>query len=88
VHGIEEVQRSTRRWLGTFDDYSRNLEEVIDAGDQVVSVMRVRGKGRGSGAPVESRVAQVWTFRDGKVVRYRDFPNKADALKAAGLEES
>ena len=26
--------------------------------------------------------AQVWTFRDGKVVRYRGFETKEDALAA------
>jgi uncharacterized protein len=87
VRGVDAVKRSTRRWLGTFDDYSRALEELIDAGDEVIAVLRLRGTGRGSGAPIEGRVAQVWTFRNGKVVRYRDFPNKAAALMAAGLPD-
>jgi ketosteroid isomerase-like protein len=73
------------RWLGIFSDYSREVEALIDAGDEVIAVIRLRGKGRGSGAPIEGRVAQIWTFRNGKVVRYRDFPNKANALSAAGL---
>jgi ketosteroid isomerase-like protein len=87
VRGIDAVQRSTRRWFGTFEDCTRDLEELIDAGDEVIAVVRVRGKGRGSGARIEGRVAQVWTFRNGKVVRYRDFRDKAEALKAAGLKE-
>jgi ketosteroid isomerase-like protein len=85
VRGIEAATRSARSWLGAFEDYSREVEELIDAGDNVVSVVRVWGKGKGSGAPVEGRIAQVWTFRDGKVVRYREFPDRAQALKAAGL---
>jgi ketosteroid isomerase-like protein len=85
VRGYDAVRDATHRWLGTFDDYSRDLEELIDAGDDVITVLRLRGKGKGGGAPIEGRVAQVWTFRDGKVVRYRDFPKREDALKAAGL---
>jgi hypothetical protein len=33
------------------------------------------------------RIGQVWTFRDGKVVRYEALPTWREALEAAGLSE-
>ena len=40
-----------------------------------------------SGAEVEANVSQVFTFRNGKLVRAKLFQNRQDALEAAGLEE-
>ena len=32
---------------------------------------RLTGRGRGSGVVLEMRIGQLWTFRDGKVIRSR-----------------
>ena len=45
------------------------------------------GKGRGSGLVLDMRIGQVWTFRDGKIVRYEAFPSWERALNAAGMPE-
>jgi ketosteroid isomerase-like protein len=60
-------------------------EEIIDAGDNVVAFVRSRGRGRGSGVEVEDQSANVWTFRAGKVVRYRLYRDRDEAMRAAGL---
>jgi hypothetical protein len=44
-------------------------------------------RGKGSGAEAESRIGQVWTFRDGVVVRWENFSTPAEALEAAGIRE-
>ena len=49
--------------------------------------LRQWGRGKGSGVPVEYRFFGVWTFRDGKVIRYKGFNERAEALEAAGLRE-
>ena len=71
-----------------WESFHGELEELIDAGDKVVSAVMMRGKGKGSGVDVEMRVFQVWTVRDSQVVRlvggYRD---RSEALEAAGLSE-
>jgi ketosteroid isomerase-like protein len=55
------------RWLADFaqswDSYELDLERVIDVGDRVVSLFRIRAVGAGSGVPVERDDAMVWTFR-------------------------
>ena len=50
------------------------LVDVVDAGDQVVVVLDAGGR----------RVANLTTFRDGKVVEMVHYPDPDDALRAAG----
>jgi ketosteroid isomerase-like protein len=57
--------------------------ELIDAGEQVIAVLSVRGRGRVSGIELEYRPAGVWTLRQGKVVRVVWFPTRDEALEAA-----
>jgi ketosteroid isomerase-like protein len=60
-------------------------EELIDAGDQVVAFVRVHGRGKGSGAAVDARIAQVWTIRSERAIRLEYYGDRTEALKAAGL---
>jgi ketosteroid isomerase-like protein len=62
------------------------VEELIDAGDKVVAVIRVTGRGRVSGIEIEYSPAGVWTIRDGRIVRVVWFVARDDALEAAGVE--
>jgi ketosteroid isomerase-like protein len=88
-HGPEGVRRFWERWRETFEEFQVEPEELLDAGDQVVVVFSPRGRGRGSGATVQSpAIAQVWTLREGKPVRVEMYPSRATALEAVGLEES
>jgi ketosteroid isomerase-like protein len=61
--------------------------ELIDAGDDVVAVVRMSGKRRISGMKEEVRVSTIWTFHEGKVLRYTSYRNRATALEAVGLSE-
>jgi ketosteroid isomerase-like protein len=85
--GPAGVREFFRRWVGTFDEWGYEVGEVIDAGDSVVVHIHQWGRGKGSGAPVESHFWQVWTVRDGKVVRGTHHSEKAEALEAGGLRE-
>ena len=85
--GRGAVIEATRHYWGTWDDYRLDAEELIDAGSSVVVVMHEWGRGKGSGIPFERRSAQVWTFREGQIIRWEDFADKASALEAAGLSE-
>ncbi len=56
--------------------------------DLVLALVRMTGRGRGSGAAVESGVdGHVWTVRDGKVVAVRMWQGVREALEAVGLSE-
>ena len=63
-------------------------EDFIDVGhDRVVAVTRWGGTGRTSGIAVFATIVFVHTLRGGLVVRQESFRNRAEALKAVGLEE-
>jgi ketosteroid isomerase-like protein len=82
--GHEGVLRSFEQWLEGFDEYGVVLEEAIDCGDDVFVASREEGRGAASGATVSSSIYQVFTFRDGKVLRYREFYDRRRAEEAAG----
>ena len=87
TRGKPEVSRLMRSWVSTWEQFRFEAEEIIDAGDSVVVVVHESGRGRTSGLPMENRYCQVWTFRDGRIVSGAIHRQKADALKAVGLED-
>jgi ketosteroid isomerase-like protein len=91
VHrGPEAVRSWLARWLGAWESYTVSVEEIIDAGDQVVVVHHERARGKESGVEVDNRSANVCDVRDGKVVRKRPYADRSQALAATelGSEES
>jgi ketosteroid isomerase-like protein len=68
-HGPAGVQEFFRRWIAPFDEWGYEVGETIDAGDSVVAHIHQWGRGKGSGAKVESQFWLVWTIRDVKIVR-------------------
>jgi ketosteroid isomerase-like protein len=85
--GSDAFIANLRKLEGAFEKIRIEPVEFVDIDDQVVVVIAMTGKGRGSGAPVEMTFAQLWAMRDGKAVSLRDYATKADALEAAGLSE-
>jgi ketosteroid isomerase-like protein len=87
AHGVGEVINHVSRWAEIWEDWTVDVEQVIDAGgDQVLLLMRERGTGR-SGMAMDERHAEVYTVRDGKVVGRIGYSDPAEALEAAGLSE-
>ena len=84
-YGHEGVERFFRDWLGTWRDFELATREYLDAGDAVVIVFRQRGTGRGSGVRIERDFYAVYDLRDSKVVRFRQYESRDQALEAAGL---
>jgi ketosteroid isomerase-like protein len=85
--GHEGVRQSIERWLEQWDEFEYAADRFVDCGDEVLVVGREHGRGLASGARVTSRHYSVWTLRAGKILRYREFYDEDDALKAVGLEE-
>jgi ketosteroid isomerase-like protein len=56
-------------------------------GDQVVGVLRQRGRSKSTGLPVDMLYAQVFTVRDRKLARMEMYADPEEALKAVGLAE-
>jgi ketosteroid isomerase-like protein len=83
--GPTEVARFLHEWSAGFDDFGFEAEELIDAGDAVVVCLHQWGRGKKTGAHVESRTWQLFSFRHGKVIQCRGYATKAEAAAAAGL---
>ena len=83
--GYDGVRRFWTQFLSAWDEYAVEVEELIDAGDQVVAVMRLSG--RTNELEIDEMRSSLLTLRDGKVVRIEPFANKDGALEAAGLSE-
>jgi ketosteroid isomerase-like protein len=87
-HGRDGLRDAMEQWLAPWDDYRLEAVEFLDAGDERVVVMqRERGRIRGTGAWVEHQRGVVYTVRNGKITRYEEHHDRAQALEAVGLRE-
>jgi ketosteroid isomerase-like protein len=71
----------------TWEEMRLAVDETRDLGDKVLVLGRMQTRGRGSGVPVDEGMASVHEFRDGKIRRVRVYFDRAEALKAVGLDE-
>jgi ketosteroid isomerase-like protein len=82
--GHAGVLESWKLWLDQFDEWGWEAEQIVDCGDDVLVYAREHGRGASSGARVSARIFTVWTIREGKLLRYREFYDEQAALEAAG----
>jgi ketosteroid isomerase-like protein len=87
AYGIEAVERYMRSFANYWEQIRFEPQEYIDAGNQVVVVARLIGKGKKSGVEVTRTWAYVWTVRERKALRMVGYADRAEALKAVGLDE-
>ena len=85
--GREGVARGVQELFDVFEDVQAVPEEFFDAGTQVVVFVRLTGRARGSGVPVEFPLAHVFRFRGELVDQWHAYPDRQEALKAVGLAE-
>ncbi len=83
----EAALRWLTAWVESFEELTVEATEISDAGDKVVVAILQRGRPRESETVVEGRWWQVVTLRGGEVARIESFPERAQALEAAGLSE-
>jgi ketosteroid isomerase-like protein len=84
--GIDGMRDYFRDVDEAWDAFRIDLEDVREAGEQVVILWHVRATSR-SGVPLDQIVGQVWTWRDGMPWRNESFTDVRDAFEAAGLSE-
>ncbi len=85
------IDGQRKRWdnvTATWDDFRIEVAQVHDVDDErVVVVLRLTGEAKASRLPLNTRVGQVWTWRDTRVWRIVTYTNPSDALEAVGLEQ-
>jgi ketosteroid isomerase-like protein len=85
--GPDGVKEFISAWMEPWDVLENQLEDLHDAGDEVVAIVHVTGSASMSGASVEMRVGHIWALTDGTVVRATLYSDSSKALEAAGLSE-
>lgn len=76
---------ATLDFFKAWDWYRQEAEELIEVGNDVLVITRTHARIKGSGRELEGKIAELWTFRGGKVIRYRSYDSPAEGLEAAGL---
>jgi ketosteroid isomerase-like protein len=85
--GHDGLRLYIEHFVAAFEPPSFELEEIVDAGERVITVALCRTRGRESGVAVSQRTATVGTIRDGLISREVIYLNRNDALAAAGMAE-
>jgi len=83
--GHEGVQRWLGDWSSAWSHFTMEPEEVIDAGDSVVVIVRMKATGAASGIEIERRDGIVYRVYAGRIIRLDYFNSAEQALAAAGL---
>jgi ketosteroid isomerase-like protein len=87
LRGIDEMRafRDSGPWGRSIHFTAERYFDVDD--ERVLVFVRASASGQQSGTPVETAIAHEFTLRDGWIVRVTVHPDRAEALKAVGLEE-
>jgi SnoaL-like domain len=86
-HGHEGLRRWWNDFLGTFPDYTVEIEEMRDLGDVTLGHVRGWGHSAASETPLVDPFWQPIRWRDGRCVWWRNCSTEDEALEAAGLSE-
>ena len=85
--GREGVARYLGGWLDSWDLYQPRAAELREAGpDDVVVLVDLHARGRGSQFDLHEEIADVLTFRGDRLSRLRLHVTRDVALREAGLE--
>ena len=86
IHGKQAMRAYVQDWIDMFYAFRIAPVELIDAeGCVVVAVMSYGGRARQSGIEIAGTYGVVFTIRDGKITRGREYATREQALEAAGL---
>lgn len=85
--GIAEVQKHVSTGRGTWAEGSCNTEGFFVNGDRAVAYLHAWVRLHGATEWMGGRFADGFAFRDGKIVEYHSFNERADALAWAGIQD-
>jgi uncharacterized protein len=87
-HGHAGVQAYLTHSRANWAEGSSEPERLIVAGDKIVVFVHARVRPKGSTEWRETRLADVFTFRNGKATQMRAFADRREALKWAETDDS
>lgn len=87
-HGHEGVMAYLSQSRADWAEGSSEPERFIVAGDKIIVFVHVRARLKNSAEWNEMRLADVFTFRNGKAIQMRAFADRQQALEWAGVHGS
>ena len=84
-HGRDDLNKMINQWVGTFDDWREEIEEIRARGTQVYVLAVQHGRVKGSGIEVEERYALIYEVKGDKIARMTMYGEPAEALEDVGL---
>jgi ketosteroid isomerase-like protein len=84
--GMEGFRTFWLDWLAPWASYRAEVQEAVDLGERVLVLAENFGCLHGSMREVKVSAASIYTFRDGRIARYEGYLDRAEALRAAGLD--
>jgi hypothetical protein len=85
-HGIAEVQEHVRKGRSSWAEGTCAPEKFCVNGDKIVVYLHARVRLKDSSEWVGGRFADGFAFRNGKIIQYLSFGERAEALKWAGIK--
>ena len=85
--GHEGVRRWWHDFHDMFPDWHGEIEDIRAIDEFILARLRLRGHGRGSGAPVDQVIWHVVRFRNGTIFRLSSYRTESEALTAVGVQE-
>ena len=76
-----DVKLALEDFIGAFEEFRTEVEELSEEGDHVIAV--VRHVGRVGGGDVERRETHLWTFAGDRPRSLREFEDRDTALMVA-----
>jgi ketosteroid isomerase-like protein len=81
--GHDGARQGIRELEEAFSELRAEPVEFRDLGERVLTIGHLHGLGRESGIAVESPISWLADFKDGKVIRIREYLDPGEALEAA-----
>ena len=81
--GREESKEFWRKTQQIFAEIRWEPREFVDLGNAVVVTTRIVALGRAGEVPIEADEIDLFSFRDGLLVRLETFPSFEEAVRAA-----
>ena len=84
-HGVEAVVNNVFAQMPTtYDEFALAPQQWVDGGDTIVMLGEITL--RKDGREATQRVAQVWTMRSGRAVRFESFSDTLQTVRMLGLD--
>ena len=82
--GVADVRRNIFEPLDEswWDEFTADPDEFLNAGGEIVVMGRYRGVAKHTGKQLDVPFVHVWTVREGKAIRFRQFLDTAGWVAA------